>query len=295
MDTPREKGVRATLGTGERGSAPPAPRVEAVMTVDPVRVEPDTPLDEALERMEQGGFRHLPVVEGERLVALVSDRDLLEATGWLPRRVHAQRGPFATEDVPCTVGEVASASVVTVGPGDPLDQACALLVRRSIGCVPVVDADALIGIVTETDLLRSFVQGDWSAPALADTTVGERMTPEPTTIQWCTSLAEAVAICHEQGILHLPVLEAGELIGIVTDRDLRRAIGSGRRSGDAIDEHMTTDVVTAVAETPLVDAARTLALRRIGGLPVVRGEELVGIVTIFDVLRACLAARGANG
>ena len=59
-------------------------RVSSIMTVEPVTIAPSATPDEAVRLMDEHGVRHLPVLEGGKLLSVVSDRDLLEATGWLP-------------------------------------------------------------------------------------------------------------------------------------------------------------------------------------------------------------------
>jgi acetoin utilization protein AcuB len=82
-------------------------------------------------------------------------------------------------------------------------------------------------------------------------------------------------------IRHLPVVEGGLLLGIVSDRDLRDAAG-----GSPIATHMTRTVFVLSPETPLRAAARILRERRIGAMPVLRGRQVVGIVSVVDVVRA---------
>jgi acetoin utilization protein AcuB len=94
------------------------------------------------------------------------------------------------------------------------------------------------------------------------------------------------------------VVEDGKLVGIITDRDIRlifpSAVTAGQREQDphdalekvSVQEIMSRQVVTVTSETPIADAARLLLERRIGGLPVVEGEHLVGIITKDDILAA---------
>jgi acetoin utilization protein AcuB len=111
------------------------------------------------------------------------------------------------------------------------------------------------------------------------------------------TLAQAAALLATRGIRHLPVVADGHLVGIVTDRDLRSATPStlAGLSDEAIARQlrettvsavMVREVVTVPPAVPLEEAARLLTTRRIGSLPVVDGDRLIGIITETDILRA---------
>ncbi len=128
--------------------------------------------------------------------------------------------------------------------------------------------------------------------------VVERMKTKLVVASPTDSVAAAWRLLRQHQIRHLPVVEEGKLVGIVTDRDIRlvfpSALTSGRREQDphdalekvAVREIMTGQVVTVAPEAPIANVARLLLERRIGGLPVVQGSRLVGIITKTDVLAA---------
>jgi acetoin utilization protein AcuB len=128
--------------------------------------------------------------------------------------------------------------------------------------------------------------------------VGDRMTPAPLTVRATAKVADAVRLMREARIRHLPVVNGGNrLVGIVTDRDLRQVILDPRLQerlgpglGDmleslAIKDVMTWAVITVRPETEIRDAARLLHQRKIGALPVVKDNRVVGILTETDVIR----------
>lgn len=116
------------------------------------------------------------------------------------------------------------------------------------------------------------------------------------TVDVTTPLADAYAQLHDHDIRHLPVLDDGALAGIVTDRDLRYATSALHPSPFASDarvaEVMTANPVTAAPLDPVEEAAHVMRARRIGALPVVDGDELVGIVTVTDLLDAIIRLTG---
>jgi acetoin utilization protein AcuB len=115
------------------------------MTPRPVTVPPQATVAAALAAMRRGRFRHLPVIAaGGELVGVVASGDL-ETTPGTPLEVAE-----ALAERP--VAEVMSGDPVTVWPDEPVEVAARLLAERAIGCLPVVADDALVGILTESDL-----------------------------------------------------------------------------------------------------------------------------------------------
>jgi acetoin utilization protein AcuB len=129
--------------------------------------------------------------------------------------------------------------------------------------------------------------------------VGNYMTPEPVTVDENDSMGEALMLMRRHQIRHLPVVNGNNLVGIVTDRDLRRASPS-LLSGIAEDQYqevldstqvakiMTREPFTVRLDTDVEEAVRLLVDKKISSLPVVKGPELVGIFTEVDALRILL-------
>ena len=131
--------------------------VADVMTPDPVTVTPATPLEEAIRRMVQGGFRRLPVVDDTgQLIGIVTDRDLRLATD-SPVVLH-ERGEHEYLMRHVTVGACMTPDPITVEPSTPVADAIRRLRDHRIGGLPVVQGDALVGIVTVTDILDAFLR-----------------------------------------------------------------------------------------------------------------------------------------
>ncbi|MDI6872014.1 MAG: CBS and ACT domain-containing protein [Bacillota bacterium] len=126
--------------------------IEDIMTTKVVTVTPADSIAEALRRTRAGRFRHLPVVDGERVVGVVSDRDLRAA---VPALVTDDAEEYLEQ---IRVDLVMHPDVIVAHPLDPVEDAARLMYEHKIGCLPVVSGDRLVGIVTETDVLRSFVE-----------------------------------------------------------------------------------------------------------------------------------------
>ena len=134
-------------------------RVSEVMQREVVSLSRDERLDLVEDVMRLGRIRHMPVLEDGRVVGVVSSRDLLASS--LSRSLDfepEQRRAFLRA---VEVAEVMSDEVVSVSPDATLREAAELMVKRRFGCLPVVDDDGdLVGLVTETDLLRAALLSD---------------------------------------------------------------------------------------------------------------------------------------
>jgi acetoin utilization protein AcuB len=102
---------------------------------------PDDDVTSVRRRLHERRIRQMPVVSGERLVGIITDRDL-----------RSERDPAAR------VAAVMTPDPATTSPGMPIEDAAVLLRARKIGALPVIEDGALVGIVSESDLLRAFVE-----------------------------------------------------------------------------------------------------------------------------------------
>jgi CBS domain-containing protein len=128
--------------------------VETVMQREVASVRSDERLDFVDDVMALGRVRHMPVVDGGKLVGIVTQRDLLAAS--LSRALDFDARERRTFLRSVEVGEVMSRKPITVGPKAKLSDAAQLLLRHKIGCLPVVGPDGeALGLLTETDLLRA--------------------------------------------------------------------------------------------------------------------------------------------
>ena len=140
--------------------------VSEIMRTQFVTLKTEDRLDLADDVMKLGRIRHMPVLEGERLVGVVSQRDLLAAS--LSRALDFEASHRRSFLKSVAVEEVMARDVVTTAPDTPIAEAALLMIRRKIGCLPVVNPQgAPVGLVTETDLLRSAygVGGESDDPA----------------------------------------------------------------------------------------------------------------------------------
>jgi acetoin utilization protein AcuB len=131
-------------------------QLSEIMNRKLITVETRTSLRQAQRVLDQHHIRHLFVMDGKRLVGIATDRDLRKAapSSKSPLTTH-EREEFMDE---LKVVEVMSRKLITASPTTTVREAAKVMVREKIGCLPVVDGNTLVGIVTETDLLTILVR-----------------------------------------------------------------------------------------------------------------------------------------
>lgn len=122
--------------------------VEEYTTFQPVTGTPGMTMDELQRLMNEHGIRHLPIVEGEQVVGLISDRD-----------VRVVRGLSETHRMQVRASDVMSTDPLAVKASTPLDEVALMMSERKIGSVIVNDADGkLLGLFTVTDALNALIE-----------------------------------------------------------------------------------------------------------------------------------------
>jgi acetoin utilization protein AcuB len=131
-------------------------QVSEIMSRGLITVDKNASLRRARRILDQHRIRHLLVMDGKRLVGIVTDRDLRRAapSSKSPLTI-SEREEFMDE---LKVVEVMSRKLITASPDTTVREAAKVMVSEKIGCLPVVNGNQLVGIVTETDLLEILVR-----------------------------------------------------------------------------------------------------------------------------------------
>jgi acetoin utilization protein AcuB len=130
--------------------------VRNYMSPNPLTVEPDISFPEAMGILRRKKIRRLPVVEHDRLIGIVVEEDLLSN----------QPSPATTLSIHemyallerLRVRQIMSRPVITVEGICPIEEAARIMVEHKIGCLPVMDGEKLVGIITETDIFKTLVE-----------------------------------------------------------------------------------------------------------------------------------------
>lgn len=259
-------------------------RVADVMTRKLQTVRPTDSATLASQYMLWASVRHLLVVEGTKLVGVISDRDLLRVKQGFAERV--------------LVRDLMSGEPMVIEFDATLEEAAARMAARKVDCLPVVQGGALVGIVTSTDILAErgrLVHKD-RAPGGTVPHVGSIMRKNVAFVTRDTTLLAAIEKLLLADVRHLPVLDQElRVVGMLSDRDARAAVGDIRDAlyrhdrsaleNTRVEDVMTTAPTTISANASVLDLLDALIDERIGAVVVVDDDDrMLGIVSYVDVL-----------
>jgi acetoin utilization protein AcuB len=126
-------------------------RVRDIMTQHPRSVAPASHVSDAYSLMLEGGFRHVVVVEDDRVVGMLSDRDILKAMPPPSKASSAEQGKFANSEVQ----SIMTSPALCLQPDEPIEAAADMMLAEHISALPVVDeGHRLLGVITLVDLAR---------------------------------------------------------------------------------------------------------------------------------------------
>lgn len=256
-----------------RNSTLPA-TVASIMSEKPVCLDRDERLDIARALMVSCGIRHLPVEKMGQLVGVVSSHDLIGV-------------PLLRETL---VREVMSSPVVSISPSTPTESTLHLLMASRLSCLPVVDREQIVGIVTLSDFVDCAVE---LLERSDDPRVSFLMTHRPiVTVEVDESLDLAILLMKTKHVRHLPVMRGEEVVGILSDHDVIRTLGQPERETSleriqrarqvCVGEVMSSNVVSVAPDQSAADAGRLLRRRRVGAAPVLSARRLTGMLTVCD-------------
>jgi CBS domain-containing protein len=259
-----------------------------------ITIQPTTRIKDAAEIMVKNKVRRLPIVGPgtRRMIGILTTRDILDFLGGGEKFKIIQnrfRGNFLSA-INDAVRTIMSEKVVYGTSTMSVNEVAQLLWKTGMGGAPIVDVNQrVIGIVSERDFVAF-------TPAVTGTQVGYHMTRNVISAEPELQIKEAAKKMVFLGVRRLPVVEARALVGIITSVDILRYFGTSKMfeymSTNRVDEAMsvgvgdimTRDVLTVTPDTDVGEAARLMVERGCGGLPVVEGDELVGIITERDIL-----------
>lgn len=264
--------------------------VQNWMSSPVITVTPDTRLTEARRLMDENKIRALPVMQEGVLVGIVTRRGLLrldlsqlDLQAW-------QKTTFLSE---IRVKEVMSAKPITASPSSRIPKVARVMLENKITAVPVVSDERLVGILTNSDMMRFIISECTSSKQKAS--VENVMTDEVVTIQEDTSLLEAHRLMGTMRIRSLPVFQDDQLVGLVTrtnlmSSDLPRVAARNNQElsfmvlTQPVEKIMSRDLITIRSDASITDAARLMLDYKIHCLPVLNAEnKLVGILTESDL------------
>jgi len=269
-----------------------------IMTIARKRVISTTPtqtIKSAVKLMTGNHIRRLPIIRPgtQKLEGMLRSRDIIDFLGGGPKHeivLHKFGGNFfaaINEPVRTIMARNFPAGDIRMS----IPEAARFLLRSGVGGVPILDRNGNIqGIISERDFINY-------VPASTGTLVSYFMVRRVITAGPKLSIREAAQRMISWGVRRLPIVEGGDLVGIVTTVDLIRYFGTSKvfqhmlsqRMDEAlsvpVEEIMTREVLKVTPETDVGEAASLMREKKCGGLPVVEGSSLVGMITEHDLLR----------
>lgn len=242
-------------------------------------VEENDPLSRCLEAFENGKLPVLAVLnESGKYQGMITKRAILRS-----------RLDFTTAKVK-TLMRNGSA----VNPDFSLSKTAKLMINTGLKQLPVFEKNKFMGFLTDDNIIHAAVTADWG-----NAKIETIMTRAPHTIEANRSVGAVLSIMREFGISHVPVMESGKIVGMITINDILRSIYWPQRrqtTGDIVGEKIETlgvpakgimnrPVITVKQQSNLQDSEKTMHDHNISSLAVISDEDrLVGIVTKLDFL-----------
>ncbi len=213
-----ERDIANKLGSSKYESMPASRlHISSVMVKDVFTVPKTMQLEDVAKLMLDNGIGSVPVMDDEKMVGIVSKADFVTlATG------------IAFDKI--TVKEIMSKKLVTVSPTERIVHARRQMLEAHVGRVPVVDDGELVGMITSKDLMRAFIDFRKKVPEkyqksqIKELLVEDIMSTKPTFVSKDMSITEVSELIMETGFNGLPVVEDGEVIGIITQTDILKLI-----------------------------------------------------------------------
>ncbi len=254
--------------------------VEDIMNRNVIKIDKDQNLKDALMLMEKKKVSRLIVVEEDKLVGIITLRDVMEILG---SKKYARLPPSTLH-----VSMAMSKNPITIDKHSRVHEARDLMLIHKISTLPVVEGDKLVGILTKTDLLKMLIDMDEKITRYIRTKV-LTVTPKDRVIH-------ARRIMLEKNVGRLVVVEDDKISGIITDKDIVRAFYKLKKTIPEkyyeenikkllVEDVMSQNVITAKYNETIGNCVRVMLERKISGLPIVRDEKLYGIITKTDLIR----------
>ena len=259
-------------------------KVNSVMS-EPFKVHKSDKISHAMDLMDKHNTRRLLVINGDELLGIITMRNIAR-----------KLGTWKTSNLPASSLHVAAATTdlfTRVYPDMSTEDAITLMDRKG-GVLVITDNNDVLGWVTPNEILKHVrVEKGYAAEIMK----------EPITISAGDRVSHARRIMLDNDIGRLPIVENGDLVGIITERDVARALMNFRylvpdNQQDMrirnliVGDIMTRNVKSVKTNTPISEVISTLINENIGGVPVLNlKDEVVGVISRRGIIRY-LAAKG---
>ena len=255
-------------------------KVKDLMTTNLITIDVNSPLRTALKLMKKHRVTRLIVTRHGKIDGIVTERDLVNRLG--------KEKEAKLSDAHIYVSSCYSKNPITITADEDVKEAAKLMLSKGISSLLVKQDDRIVGIITKTDFIKALKE--------CNKPIKEVMTNRVVYLPSSSRLVEARNIMLHEKIKKILVVDDGKLVGIVTEKDIARALGLFRKlaEGTQWDERMRRIKLRDIMRSPVITvgqnesvckAVKIMLEKKISGLPVFNGK-LTGIITKTDLIRA---------
>ena len=280
--------------------------IMAIASRDVISIPPSKSIKDTAKVMMEHEFRRLPITDpgSGKLLGIVTVMDILDFFGGGKKfniiEKKYEDNFLAAINEP--VKEIMTRDLITLSNKSSIGQTIEVMLSNQLGAIPLVDGDGkLAGIVTERDIALSL------AGVAGKDIVLDYMSPKVFTTTPGTSLGDACKIMVRNGLRRIPIVggeadiskAAKKLLGIITSTDLIKFINAkelfdnlnSNLASEVLDKTKISDImakepITVEPTMTIGELCELFSEKNIGGVPVVKGDEVMGIITERDVLNA---------
>lgn len=194
------------------------------------------------------------------------------------------------------IKDIMSREVVVIDKDQNIHDALKIMKKRKVSRLPVINTNEnnqkeLVGVITEKDIALRLGSSKYGNLAPSHFYISTVMTPDPITIESNKTIETAAKIMLDNKIGGLPVVDDGEIMGMVTKTDFIKTCQGIPYNNMLVKDRMKTDLMTVNPQDRLVHARRMIIDEEIGRLPVMDGNQLAGIITAKDVASSMISFR----
>jgi CBS domain-containing protein len=250
-----------------------------IMQCGAVTIRSDTPAFEAIGVLVGNNVSSLPVADDDRLVGMVSEKDVLEMV-------------VGSQPLSDTVADLMMPDVITCDQETSVPEICACFTGSPICCIPVMRADQLIGVVSRADVILAYKErcsphefSPRTSTGIDGPFAGDVMNRGLLTVGPDTPVYQAMDLLTRWNITGLPVVDdCLKLVGIVSEKDLLSLFCRPEVRPASVREIMTTEIVSFEENTPLLDIYTCLAHSAFRRVPILNQGRLAGIISRRDLI-----------
>ncbi len=256
-------------------------KVEELMSKDLITIDANSPVRNAIKLMKKRKVSRLLVTKKGKIVGIVTERDLARRLGKETER--------KISDAHIYVSSCYSKDLICIGKDEDIKKAAKLMLQKGISSLVVKDDGNIVGIITKTDLIKALKE--------CKEPIEKFMTKKVTTLQEDSRILEARKLMLYKNIKRIPIMRGENLIGIITEGDIAKALGLFRKVAEGkqwdekmrrilVKDVMRVNPITLSPKDTISKAVKVMLENDISGIPIIDGGKLVGIITKTDLVKA---------